>query len=35
MDRLYGLDYQHGGDLLWQSASVPVDDAYDMLERCI
>jgi transcriptional regulator with XRE-family HTH domain len=31
--RLYGLDYQHGGASLWQSAAACVGEAYSMLEH--
>jgi transcriptional regulator with XRE-family HTH domain len=31
--RLYGLDYQHGGAGLWQSAAACVGEAYAMLEH--
>jgi transcriptional regulator with XRE-family HTH domain len=31
--RLYGLDYQHGGASLWQSAAACVGEAYTMLEN--
>ena len=31
--RLYGLDYQHGGASLWQSAAACVGEAYTMLEH--
>jgi hypothetical protein len=31
--RLYGLDYQHGGASLWQSAAACVGEAYAMLEH--
>jgi len=31
--RLYGLDYQHGGESLWQAASVRAADGYQMLEH--
>jgi transcriptional regulator with XRE-family HTH domain len=31
--RLYGLDYQHGGASLWQSAVACVAEAYAMLEH--
>jgi transcriptional regulator with XRE-family HTH domain len=31
--RLYGLDYQHGGASLWQSAVACVGEAYAMLEH--
>ncbi|MFK3980583.1 helix-turn-helix domain-containing protein [Micromonospora sp. NPDC050397] len=31
--RLYGLDYRHGGDSLWQAAAAKVNDGYAMLEQ--
>ncbi|MBF9129689.1 helix-turn-helix domain-containing protein [Plantactinospora sp. S1510] len=31
--RLYGLDYRHGGDSLWQAATAKVNDGYAMLEQ--
>lgn len=32
-DRLYSLDYQHGGESLWQAALSHVGDGYTMLEH--
>ena len=31
--RLYALDYQHGGESLWQSALSQVSESYTMLEN--
>lgn len=30
--RLYGLDYQHGGETLWQAAKASAQNGYEMLE---